>query len=46
MFPDWILRPVLLAIVAAVMFPLPGLDLEVRAEPERPVMSIAPATAA
>ncbi len=44
MFPDWILRPVLLAIVAAVMFPLPGLDLEVRAEPERPVMSIAPAT--
>ena len=43
MYPDWILRPVLLAIVAAVMFPLPGLDHEVRAEPERPVMSIAPA---
>ncbi len=45
MLPDWILRPVLLAIVAAVMLPLPGLDHEVRAEPERPVMSIAPVTA-
>jgi hypothetical protein len=45
MLPDWILRPVLLAIVAAVILPLPGLDHEVRAEPERPVMSIAPATA-
>lgn len=43
MFLDWILRPLLLAIVAAVMFPLPGLNHEVRAEPERPVMSIAPA---
>jgi len=43
MFSDWILRPLLLAIVAAVMLPLPGLDHEVRAEPERPVMSIAPA---
>jgi hypothetical protein len=45
MLPDWILRPVFLAIVAAVILPLPGLDHEVRAEPERPVMSIAPATA-
>jgi Domain of unknown function (DUF4189) len=43
MFPDWMLRPLFLAIVAAVMLPLPGLDHEVRAEPERPVMSIAPA---
>jgi hypothetical protein len=43
MFPDWMLRPLFLAIVAAVIFPLPGLDHEVRAEPERPVMSIAPA---
>ena len=42
MFLDWILRPLFLAIVAAVVFPLPGLDHEVRAEPERPVMSIAP----
>ena len=33
----------LLSIIAAVVFPLPGLDQEVRAEPERPVMSIAPA---
>ena len=45
MLLDWILRPVFLAIVAAVILPLPGLDHEVRAEPERPVMSIAPATA-
>ena len=43
MLLDWMLRPVFLAIVAAVVFPLPGLDHEVRAEPERPVMSIAPA---
>lgn len=42
MLPDWILRPLLLAIVAAVVLPLPSLDHEVRAEPERPVMSIAP----
>jgi hypothetical protein len=33
----------LLSIIAAVVFPLPGLDYEVRAEPERPVVSIAPA---
>ncbi|MFA6139406.1 MAG: DUF4189 domain-containing protein [Hyphomicrobium sp.] len=33
----------LLSILAAVVFPLPGLDYEVRAEPERPVISIAPA---
>ena len=33
----------LLSIIAAVVFPLPGLDHEVRAEPERPFMSIAPA---
>jgi hypothetical protein len=33
----------LLSIIVAVVFPLPGLDYEVRAEPQRPVMSIAPA---
>ena len=34
---------VLLTIIAAVMLPLPGLDNEVYAEPEQPVMSVAPA---
>jgi hypothetical protein len=43
MLLDWMLRPLFLAIVAAVVFPLPGLSQEVRAEPERPVLSIAPA---
>jgi hypothetical protein len=34
---------VLIAIVAAVLLPLPGLDNEVRAQPEQPMMSVAPA---
>ncbi len=34
---------VLLTIVAAVLLPLPGLDNEVHAQPEQPVMSVAPA---
>ena len=45
MLLERMLRPLLLAIVAAVMLPLPGLEHEARAEPDRPVMSVAPATA-
>jgi hypothetical protein len=37
LFRMWL--PLLLSIIAAVVFPLPGLDYEVRAEPDRPVLS-------
>ncbi len=40
LFRMWL--PLLLSIIAAVVFPLPSMDYEVRAEPDRPVLSITP----